>query len=177
MSKRSNFPKVEKDFYPTIDPNAIPQRLVDEIRGKTYAEPCYGDGDLEDLLMDVAVCRWRSDIRQTVGSSKLWDAMTLSEHELERCDLIITNPPFTKSVLLPMIDKFMALRPTWLLLPADMMHNKYFAPYMDKCTKVISVGRLKWIKDSPHTSTDNFCWYYWEKCGNMESSTEFYGRT
>jgi len=177
MSKRSNFEKVPKDFYTTVDPNAIPPKLIEFIRGKSYASPCYGNGDLEDLLMEVAVCRWRSDIRETVGSSKVWDAMRLSKHELERCDIILENPPFSRDVLLPMIDHFITLKPTWLLLPADYMHNKYFSPYVAKCSKVVSVGRLKWFKDSRHTSTDNFCWYFWKHHADEDTETVFYGRS
>ena len=111
-----------------------------------------------------------------LGDFTRWDAMCLSKHELARCDLIIGNPPYTKSVLLPMIDHFISLKPTWLLLPADLMHNVYFAPYMENCSKVVSVGRLKWFKDSKHTSTDNFCWYFWRQGGSDEVDTRFIGR-
>lgn len=176
MSKRSDFDKVPKDFYPTTDPKAIPPKLVEFIRGKSYAEPCYGEGDLEDLLMDVATCRWRSDIRETVGSSKVMDAMYLSKEDTARCDYIITNPPFSRDVLLPLIDHFVSLKPTWLLLPADYMHNVYFGEYIAKCRRVISVGRLKWFKDSKHTSTDNFAWYFWVKGATADTRTGFYGR-
>ena len=177
MSKRSSFKKVPKDFYATIDPNAIPPKLSEFVRGKSYASPCYGNCDLEDLLMDVAVCRWRSDIRNTVRSSKVWDAMCLSKNELERCDLIITNPPYSRDVLLPMIDHFISLKPTWLLLPADMMHNLYFGDYMRKCSKVISVGRICWFpKEGKRVaSTDNYMWAYWEQEAD-EAETIFYGR-
>jgi len=166
VSKRSSFDKIPKDFYSTTDPKAIPPKLVEFIRGKSYAEPCYGEGDLEDLLMDVAVCRWRSDIRDT-GCCKLWDAMCLSQHELEHCDTILTNPPFSRDVLLPMIDHFISLKPTWLLLPAGYMHNRYFTPYMEKCSLVVSIGRLRWFKDSKHTSTDDFAWYFFPKEGSV----------
>ena len=160
MSKRSNFEKIPKDFYATTDPKAVPPKFIDYIRGKTYAEPCCGEGDLVDLLADIAVCRWESDIENR-GAGKIWDAMCLTEHELEKCELIITNPPYTKDVLLPMIDHFISLRPTWLLLPSDLAHNIYFKPYMGCCSRIISVGRLRWFKDSKHTSTENFCWYHW----------------
>jgi hypothetical protein len=176
MSKRSDFEKVPKDFYPTTDPKAIPPKLVKFIRGKSYAEPCYGEGDLEDLLMDVATCRWRSDIRETVGSSKVVDAMCLSKEDIARCDYIITNPPFSRDVLLPLIDHFVSMKPTWLLLPAGYMNNIYFGPYMRKCSKVVSIGRIKWFKDSKHTSTDDFCWYFWVKGATTDTRTEFYGR-
>lgn len=174
MGKRSNFEKVPRDFYPTIDPNAIPQTFVNQIRGRYYAEPCCGAGDLVDLLADVAMCKWESDVDYR-GCGKKWDAMKLSRHELEKCEVIITNPPYTRKVLLPMIDHLTSLKPTWLLLPADMMHNKYFSDYMKRCRKVISVGRLKWIKGSPHTSTDNYAWYLFD--AGRTKQTRFYGRT
>lgn len=174
MGKRSDFSKVEKDYYPTTDPRAV-EPLVPFIRGKTYAEPCYGDGDLEDLLMDVAICKWRSDVRETVGSSKVLDAMSLTKGDLEGIDLIVTNPPFTKTVLMPMLAHFITLKPTWLLLPADYAHNVYFGDAMRKCAKMVSVGRLKWIKDSKHTSVDNFCWYFWPQ-HSTHQQTIFVGR-
>lgn len=175
MSKRSNFPKVEKDYYPTVDPKAIPSQLVKFIRGKTYAEPCCGAGDLVDLLYDISICKWESDIVYR-GAGHQRDALTLGISDLDKCDLIITNPPYTRGVLLPLIDKFLSLKPTWLLLPADMMHNKYFAEYMRKCTRVVSVGRLKWFSDSKYTSTDNYCWYFWPKNPTGDAPTVFYGR-
>jgi len=176
MGKRSNFEKIPKDFYGTTDPKALPEDFLRFISCKNYGEPCCGNGDLINLIVDVSYCVWASDVEvRPVGRQK--DAMDLTEEDLSMCDVIITNPPFTRSVLLPMIDHFISLKPTWLLLPADMMHNKYFSSYMDKCSVVISVGRLKWFKDSPHTSTDNFAWYYWTKDPMDMRMTQFYGRT
>ena len=177
MSKRSgNFEKIPKDFYPTTDPNAVAP-LVPFIRCKTYAEPFYGEGDLEDLLMDAATCRWRSDIRETVVASKVMPATDILKYDLWDCDVIISNPPFTKDVLLPCIDHLISLKPMWLLLPADMMHNKYFAPHMRMCSKVVSVGRIKWFKGSKSCSTDNFAWYYWKQHADEETQTIFYSRS
>ena len=175
MGKRSDFDKVPKDFYPTTDVRAVVP-LVKFIRGATYAEPCYGNGDLEDLLVEVANCKWRSDIRETVGSSKVLDALSLTKSDLSDIDLIVTNPPFTRGVLLPMLDHFITLKPTWLLLPADLMHNAYFGPYMEKCQKIVSVGRIKWFKDTEKDSTENFAWYFWPQHAKNET-TVFYGRT
>ena len=176
MGKRSDMPKIDKDFYPTTDPKAIPEKFMRLVRGKTFAEPCCGAGDLTDLLMDVATCKWESDIEYR-GAGKVKDAMSLTKEDLRQCDVIITNPPFTKSVLLPMIDHFMSLKPTWLLLPADMMHNVYFKEYVDKCTQIVSVGRLKWFKDSPYSSTDNYAWYFWPLYGERGYQTVFHGRS
>jgi len=176
MSKRSSMEKMPRDLYETTDPKALPPKFLEFIKGKTYAEPNCGSGQLINLIGDTARCMWASDI-EPLGDFTRWDAMCLSKHELARCDLIIGNPPYTKSVLLPMIDHFVSLKPTWLLLPADYMHNKYFSPSMARCSKVVSVGRLKWFKDSKHTSTDNFCWYFWQKGAKDDTTTEFYGRS
>ena len=177
MGKRSEFERVEKDFYATIDPNAIVPTFIERIRGKTYAEPCYGDGDLEDMLREIAKCRWRSDIRETVLSSVQMDAMEIDETLTYDCDLIITNPPYKKEVLLPMIDQFQYVKPTWLLLPADMMHNKYFGPYIKRCQEIISVGRLYW-QENKVRGKDNYCWYFFPKGGEEGSDIQckFRGR-
>lgn len=178
MSKRSTFEKKPKDFYPTTDPKAIPPAFRAFIQGRRYAEPCCGAGDLVDLLADIAICRWESDV-ECRGAGKLWDAMSLSKNELEKCECIITNPPYTKEVLLPMIDKFISLKPTWLLLPADLMHNKYFSDYMKKCSRVISVGRLCWFpKEGKRVaSTENYAWYFWPYKATPDNETVFYGRS
>lgn len=175
MSKRSDFEKIEKDFYPTTDDKVIVSEFVKRIRGKTYAEPCYGYGDLEHLLMPYAKLKFKSDIRVTLPATKIYDAMDLKAKDLDGCDLIITNPPFTRSVLLPMIDKFISMKPTWLLLPADYMHNAYFRPYMNKCTCVVSIGRVCWFKKEGKrvASTDNFAWYFWPHKASGDSDTTF----
>lgn len=178
MSKRSDFLKKGKDFYATVDAKAIPTKLVDFIKGKTYAEPAYGNGDLENLLSGVATCKWRSDIRNTVDNSLVMDALDVTKEDLVDCDLIVTNPPFSKDILLPLIDHFVSLKPTWLLLPADYAHNIYFSPYMERCSKVVSVGRVCWFpKDGKRVaSTENFAWYFWKYCATSDTDTIFYGR-
>lgn len=177
MSKRSTFDKVPKDFYPTTDPNALPKVFIDFVRGRKYAEPCCGSGDLVDLLVDAATCNWESDIEYR-GAGVVWDAMCLSNNELEKCDCIITNPPYTRSVLLPLIDHLVSLKDTWLLLPSDLMHNRYFGSYMERCSKVVSIGRLCWFKKEGKRvdSTDNYAWYLWEKGVTSPKDTVFYGR-
>ena len=176
MGKREEVkkPKKDRDFYATIDPDAVTP-LIPYIRGCTYAEPFYGNGDLEDLLMDAATCGWRSDIRNTTGSSFVMDALRLDKFDLTFCDTIISNPPFTKGVLLPCIEHLSKLRPTWLLLPADMLHNKYMTPYMKKCELVLSVGRLCWfpVNGKKVKGVDNFIW---AKFVSYETPTTFVGR-
>ncbi len=100
------------------------------------------------------------------------DALEWQPHGL--VDVIITNPPWTRSILHPMIEHFSAMRPTWLLFDADWVHTKQAAPYLPYLRKIVSVGRVKWIPDSPHTGKDNCAWHLFDQ--HAEGVTEFVGR-
>jgi len=170
MGKYSNFEKKEKDFYATIDPVCVGP-LVHFAKGSSYYEPCCGDGSLTELLLGHLYCAGESDIDGAVGKKK--DALTLTREDLYGIDMIITNPPFTWPVLKPMLDHFPTLAPTWLLLPADFMHNKRFKPYLENCSRIVSIGRMYWEQNKVK-GKQNFCWYFFPK-GGWGSGTRFYG--
>lgn len=89
------------------------------------------------------------------------DIMRLSALEVRyiRADYIITNPPWTRSILHPMIDAFTATKiPTWLLVDADWLQNLNSAPWVDKCSMVVPIGRVKWFPGTEHTGMDNAIW-------------------
>ena len=175
MSKRNSLQDFElrpRDFYPTIDPAAV-EPLEPFIGCKTYAEPCFGAGDLVKLL-EKNLCVWSSDIKPQLPTVNKSCGTQLTKEDLEFSDLIITNPPFTRKILLPLMDHFISLKPTWLLLPADVAHNKYMSEYMKNCQKVVSVGRLYWM-DNKVKGVDNFCWYFFPH-GGWDGDTVFYGR-
>lgn len=178
MGKRSNMTVTDrpKDFWGTVDPDAMVPMFVEKVRGKTYAEPCYGVGDLEDLLMDVATCKWRSDVRETVRCSQVKDALDITSQDLLGVDLIITNPPFKWEWLEPLLKHLPTLKPTWLLLPADFMHNKRSQPCMLYCSDIVSVRRLYWISGSQRgvKGKDNYCWYLFHD--KPQYSTKFWGK-
>ena len=48
------------------------------------------------------------------------------------------------------------------------------APFMPWLRKIVSVGRVKWIEDSPFTGKDNCCWYLFD--AREEAPAEFIGR-
>ena len=57
------------------------------------------------------------------------------------------------------------------------MHTKQSAMYMTYCTKVVSVGRVKWIEGSKSVGKDNCAWYLFDsKHEGKINATEFYGR-
>jgi len=87
--------------------------------------------------------------------------------------VFITNPPFSWPMLQPILDHLPTLLPTWLLLPADNLHNKRMGKYMAKCDLVVSVGRLYWM-DNKIKGVDNYCWY---RFTDIPQQTVFIGRT
>jgi hypothetical protein len=101
--------------------------------------------------------------------------VTAAAVDMAGADYIITNPPWGRSILHPMIMHFSAMRPTWLLFDADWMHTRQAAPFMPWLRKIVSVGRVKWIPDSKMTGKDNSAWYLFDQ--NGAGQTEFYGRT
>jgi hypothetical protein len=59
-----------------------------------------------------------------------------------------------------LIEHFLRTAPmTWLLLPADWMHNRHAGPFLPSCTDVVSVGRVRWIEGTKMSSMENFAWY------------------
>jgi hypothetical protein len=176
MSKRATFPRRKNDTYDTPPEAVLP--LLEHIpthylpvHRKTFAEPCAGRGDLVKALAGHMRCVYAGDIAPradwiTKQAAGRWQAINT--------DFIITNPPWTRQVLHPMIERFRVMCPTWLLFDADWMHTKQAAPYLPYCHKVVSVGRVKWIPDSPHTGKDNAAWYLFDR---DECQTEFVGRS
>lgn len=149
MGRRSNYDKIPRDLYETIDPKAIPKNLITHLKGKTFWEPCVGSGKLVEQLEGIgAKCLGGSDIEPLIDWGVRKDGLSLTEDDLSGIDLLVSNPPYTKEVLLPLIEHWSSLRPTWLLLPATFMHVKYAQPYMEKCSNVVSIGRLYFFKNT-----------------------------
>jgi len=171
MGKRSTFQRRPQDAYDTPPEAVVPllPHLPKVI--KTYWEPCAGAGALVNALPRGDRV-FMTDIAPRHPSVGQLDA--LKAPNAGAADFIITNPPWTREILHPMIEHFSAMRPTWLLFDADWMHTKQAALYLPKCRKIVSVGRVKWIPDSPHTGKDNACWYLFD--ANAEGPTQFVGR-
>jgi hypothetical protein len=110
---------------------------------------------------------------QKIGIDVL-DATQLEEHHLNNADVIVTNPPWERSILHPMIERFSDLRPTWLLFDADWVHTKQAIPFLPRLRKIVSIGRVKWFDKT--AGKDNACWYFFDRY-NESYNTKFYGRT
>tara|TARA_Y100000361_G_C10970902_1_gene243906 strand:- start:333 stop:557 length:225 start_codon:yes stop_codon:yes gene_type:complete len=73
-----------------------------------------------------------------------------------------------------MIEHFVDFKPTWLLFDADWMHTKQSIPYTKYLSKIVSIGRVKWIEDSSSVGKDNCCWYLFES--DSHYPTQFFGK-
>lgn len=175
MGKRSSFERIPRDFYPTPESAVLPL-LPHLAAGTWFCEPCAGDGALVRHLEQAGhCCTYASDIEPRGQSIARLDAADLTEkHQWMRWDVIITNPPWSRDILHPLISHLSALKPTWLLFDADWMHTKQAGPFMPLLRKIVSVGRVKWIPDSPFTGKDNCCWYFFD--ANSQAPAEFVGR-
>lgn len=176
MGKRSNFIRIERDFYPT--PLAAVEPLISHLpcRGFTYMEPCAGDGRLVNHISELTrysgLCLHKSDLEPQSPGIEKCDALNLPVYE--DMDFCITNPPWERKFLHSFIEWYSSRLPTWLLFDADWMHTKQSTKYMAWCKRIVSVGRVKWIEGSKSSGKDNCCWYLFDH--RHTAKTEFYGR-
>lgn len=171
MGKRSSFERIPRDFYPTPFEAVKPLlgHLGHNIR---FAEPCAGDGRLVDHLKAAGhVCAAAYDIEPRRADIAQHDAL---DRLVGNIDCFITNPPWVRAVLHPLITHLSRQAPTWLLFDADWMHTRQSAPFMPMCQKIVSVGRGKWIEDSPFTGKDNCAWYLFD--ASTQAAAQFIGR-
>jgi hypothetical protein len=108
--------------------------------GFTFAEPCAGDGVLIDHLETKGTCMWASDIEPQAKGIHTSPYDKIGFDELVESDYVITNPPWDRKILHPMIEHFAKQKPTWLLFDADWMHTKQSVDYVQYLHKIVSVG-------------------------------------
>lgn len=171
MGKRSDFVRVERDYYKT--PYAAVPALLPHLTPNTrFCEPCAGDGTLIDHLTKhghVCASAWdvepqREDIAQHDARQRL----------IGNIDCFITNPPWARPLLHELIVHLSDQHPTWLLFDADWAHTRQAAPYLPRLKKIVSVGRLIWIPGTKMTGKDNCAWHLFERDWNR--SALFFGR-
>lgn len=166
MGKRSDFPRQARDLYKTPRaPVLALSAFLTDVDG--FAEPFVGDGAIVRTLRDLGhSCGFACDI-EPLGAAQEYaevkDALDVTEADLADCTHVISNPPWPAprgrgEPTLSFIRHLSALRPTWLLLPADFMHNAYASEVMSVCHEIVPVGRVKWIEGSKHTGMENAAW-------------------
>jgi len=168
MGKRSDFERVERDYYKTPYAAVVPL-LPFLPKGRfTFAEPCAGDGRLVRHIRDGtqrrAQCLLACDIEPDCDWVIEKDALLIDEGDLAGSDMIITNPPWDRTkkngqILHKMIQTFSELRPTWVLFDSDWVQTVQATPYLERMVATVSIGRVKWIEDSTMTGKDNCQWH------------------
>jgi len=176
MGKRSDFKRNARDKYDTPYSCVVP--LIPHLKYTNYIEPCAGKGWLMDHLAKHGMnCVMASDIEPE--RDDIYDAdylaYTLCASHSYGADCFITNPPWDRKILHPMILTLSQIKPTWLLFDTDWMHTKQAIPYLKFCEKIVSVGRAIWIPGTKQTGKDNVAWYLFQK--NTTGPTKFFGRT
>jgi hypothetical protein len=174
MAKRSNFPRRKADAYQTFDPAAVRTLWphLKRARIRTFAEPCCGEGHLVRSLVRMGLtCVCASDITSEPDGT---DALKITKF-INHADAVITNPPWTRALLHPMIMHFQKLAPcVWLLFDADWAFNKAAGPYLDQCSDIVAVGRIRWIEGTTQTGKDNVAWYRFDT--RHSGGPKFHGR-
>ena len=170
MGKRSDFTRRPQDAYMTTDKRAV-EALLPHLNGiETFAEPCAGEGHLiEALTRHGLYCPLSFDIawKPSVDALKV-DFISSS------VDAIISNPPWTRLILHPMISHFCSQKPTWLLFDSDWAYTVQAYPYLTMCTDIVPTPRLKWLAHTRWTAKDNTSWYRFD--AHHSGPTRFHGR-
>jgi hypothetical protein len=184
-------PRKKNDFYPTIDHRAADALAAHLEPGTVYAEPCAGVGDLIHLLEQRGfVCDWGlelegpSECRRNFWPIGKGNALNLTHRDLGAATCFITNPPWSRGSLHALILHLARIAPTWLLFDASWMHTQQAMRFAGICTDVVSVGRLKFFRESRYDPPDDCAWYrfdavnpaptrfHWRTAGGVEAMRE-----
>lgn len=166
MGKRSDFERNPRDYYPTPYEAVLP--LLPHLPKKSmFVEPCAGDGRLvRHLQKHSHECIFACDIEPQIDENNplaIQQADVLFfNYQLPEADFIITNPPWDRDVLHPMIEAFRLQAPTWLLFDTDWWSTKQANPYKPYCHKFVSVGRVSWMENGT-SGMDNCSWYLFDR--------------
>lgn len=156
MGRRSNFERIDKDKYNTVDPRAVPP-LLKHLVGTKYVELCAGTGALIDQLTRHGLtCTYACDIEPDGIGIEQRDALmvTTVDHQ------VITNPPWKRKWLHALIEHFRTLGvDVWLLFDAAWAYTEQAAPYMKYCHKIVVVPRLQWFPGTEFDAQDDCAWY------------------
>lgn len=158
MGKRSDFERNPRDFYPTPYEAVLPL-LAHLPAGSSFVEPCAGDGRLiRHIEKHGHKCVFASDVFPEAPGIEQLDVLFFGA-KLPPADFVITNPPWDREILHPMINKFTENgQKTWLLFDADWMFTGQAEPFKRYCEKIVTVGRVSWMENG-QSGKDNCCWY------------------
>jgi len=159
MPKRSSYPRRAQDAYFTpVEPVRELARHV--APGSTFIEPCAGDGRLVRHLTAVCglICVAAFDTHPAGPGVARGDALT---DPLPPADYIITNPPWSRHLLHPMITRFAAHAPAWLLFDAGWWQTGQARPFEPVLRTVQGAGRVSWMENG-RNGMDDAAWHLFD---------------
>jgi len=156
------FAKRKEDAYDTPANAVTPlMRLLQPMT--SFIEPCAGQGNMiRALAAHGHICVDAFDVAPRAPGIRLGDAMDLGlggKLDLTAADCFVSNPPWTRRLMHPIIMNLSQLLPTWLLFDADWMHTIQAIPILRRCRVILSVGRVRWIEGTDKAGYHNAAWY------------------
>lgn len=157
MSKRIDTDSAKtnaSNFWPTPPDAVVP--LVPELRldlpavpNRYFIEPCAGDGALvKALRVHGIICKVAFDNAPRDPDVRLGDAAKVDWGETAPDEIplpVVTNPPWARHLLEPILANLIGTRVVWLLLPLDMAANLWTNPYMRYVNRIVPLGRVSWL--------------------------------
>lgn len=176
MGRRSDFERRDRDFYRTWDHRAVKALLPHLMPGTVFDEPCAGDYVLAAQLVAAGhACARAWDIDPQDDRVRRGDALAERIHPRSSC--FITNPPWDRKILHPLIIHLSNQAPTWLLFDAEWIHTKQAIPFLPRLRRIVSVGRMRWIEGTKMDAKESVSWYLFSTPGSVTSPAVFYGRS
>ena len=176
MGKRSDFARVERDWYPTPMEAMLP--LLPHLPQRfDWFEPCAGDGAIVrhmKVFRPEARLIGATDIHPMDDTIDKCDLLTETPPDLYKADMAITNLPWDRKILHELIVKVTTHTPLWTLLDSNWANTAQAVPYLEFCSKIVQVGRLKWIPGTKDVGKDDAAFYLFD--ANHCGATRFYRR-
>lgn len=173
MAKSSPFPNAPRDLYQTQACGVAP--LIGQLTRHGHmrvVDPCAGAGNIAFYLAALRALTphdveavGQYDVRPLAPHIEQMDARHMSSSHVAGADAFVTNPPWSRRLLDPLMAHLYGLAPTWLLLPLDHAANAWFAPHMEHCLEVHPTPRLRWFEPTvghDDVYTRNTAWFLFD---------------
>jgi hypothetical protein len=114
-----------------------------------FVERCLGNGCLvEHLARPGHAC----------DSQYVPNDARFARYDIPEGAVFSTNPPWDHAALHAILANLSDQAPTWLLLDGDWLHTQQLVPHLTRLRTIVSIGRVRWVPDSPQYGKDNTVW-------------------
>lgn len=131
-----------------------------------FIEPCAGAGDLIHVLEGAGhVCSMAFDIAPPADVAHITGVADARTHDFRAMFAphltIITNPPWDRDLLHPIIANLAAQFPTWLLFQSDWRCTEQSTPFRPYMRRTLDIGRVSWMRNG-QSGFENCTWYLFD---------------